>query len=924
MTMVLLTSGVVLLLTCAAFLAYEFLTYRQAAVQQLSTVGKIIAANSTAALAFDNPNDAQETLAALIAEPHIVAAMLYDGRGRPFARYPDHLSPGMVPATPAEDGYRFGGGRLIGVEPVVQSGNTRLGTLYLEADMGAMYERLQLYGAIAGLVVCVSFLVAYLVSRKLQHQISYPILALADAARAVSDRQDYSVRATKLGGDELGLLTDAFNQMLSRIQTQNQTLEESEGRNRAVVDSALDGIVAMNHEGLIVGFNPAAERIFGHRAGDVIGRALADVIIPPALRERHSRGLAHYLATGEGPVLGRRVELTGLRADGTEVPLEVSISRMPGAGQAMFTGFLRDITERKHAADRVQAQLARHDLLNRITRAIGERLDLTSIFQVVVRNLEDNLPIDFGCVCLHDPERQVLTVAAIGITGGPLAAALDLNEGTQIPIDHDGLSRSILGHLVYEPDISQSAFPFPQRLARQGLGALIVAPLLVESQVFGVLVAARREPHSFSSPDSEFLRQLSEHVALASHQAQIYASLQQAYNDLRQSQQTVLQQERLRALGQMASGIAHDINNAISPVALYTQSLLENEPNLSARARDYLETIERAIDDVAATVARMREFYRERGPQLALAPTDINTLVHQVLGLTRAWWTDLPQQRGVVIEARTELAPDLPALMGAEGEIREALTNLVFNAVDAMPEGGILTIRTTTTGRVITSGDESGQQVHVEVTDTGLGMDEETRRRCLEPFFTTKGERGTGLGLAMVYGMVQRHSGEIDIASAVGGGTTVRLSFVAHALPAGDSQPATAYAFPSNLRILVVDDDPLLLKSLRDTLEGDGHVIVTANGGREGIDAFGTANGGLESFAVVITDLGMPHVDGRQVASAVKRASPTTPVILLTGWGQRLLAEGDIPPHVDRVLSKPPKLRDLREALVYCSRLSQS
>ena len=155
-----------------------------------------------------------------------------------------------------------------------------------------------------------------------------------------------------------------------------------------------------------------------------------------------------------------------------------------------------------------------------------------------------------------------------------------------------------------------------------------------------------------------------------------------------------MQQERLRALGQMASGIAHDINNAISPVALYTESLLEREPNLSDRARDYLLTIQRAIDDVAHTVAGMREFYRQREPQLALTPIDLNLLVQQVIDLTRARWSDLAQKHGIVIKVQTELSPDLPSVVGAQGEIRDSLTNLIFNAVDAMPEGGTLTLKT--------------------------------------------------------------------------------------------------------------------------------------------------------------------------------------------------------------------------------------
>lgn len=566
-----------------------------------------------------------------------------------------------------------------------------------------------------------------------------------------------------------------------------------------------------------------------------------------------------------------------------------------------------EVAQRKQTGQKLQAQLERLKLLDQITRAIGERQDLRSIFQVVIRSLEEDLPIDFGCICLYDPAAEALTVTSVGAGSEALAIELALSQQARIAVDQNGLSRCVRGQLVYEPDVSQVDFPFPRQLSLGGVQAMVAAPLLVESQVFGALIAARREPHSFSSGDCEFLRQLSEHVALAAHQSRVYTALQQAYDDLRQTQQAIMQQERLRALGQMASGIAHDINNAISPVALYTEMLLEREPNLNERTREYLETTQRAINDVAHTVSRMREFYRQQEPQLAFMPVDLNTLVQQVLDLTRARWNDMTQQRGIFIELRRELARDLPAVAGVESEIREALTNLVFNAVDAMPEGGTLTLRTRSVS--------NAPQALVEVSDTGVGMDEQTRRRCLEPFFTTKGERGTGLGLAMVYGVMQRHGANIELESAPGEGTTVRLTFPAPVAAAEPGQAAFPEAMPSRLRILIVDDDPLLIKSLRDTLEADGHVVTAANGGQLGIDAFREAEKRGQPFAVVITDLGMPYVDGRKVSSAVKTASPSTPVILLTGWGQRLVAEGDVPPHVDRVLNKPPKLRELRAAL---------
>ena len=568
------------------------------------------------------------------------------------------------------------------------------------------------------------------------------------------------------------------------------------------------------------------------------------------------------------------------------------------------------IAERQLAERKVHEQLERLNLLQQITRSIGERQDLRSIFQVVVRSLEDQLPIDFSCICLYEPSQHALQVTCVGVRSEALAQSFMMGEQAHIPIDENGLSSCVRGKLVYEADIAEVAFPFPQRLAQGGLRALVMAPLLAENTVFGILIVARRAAHSFTSGECEFLSQLSEHVALAANQAQLYGALQRAYDDLRQTQQSVMQQERLRALGQMASGIAHDINNAISPVALYTESLLETETNLSPQGRHCLEVIERAIDDVAATVARMREFYRQREPQLALSPIDANLVVQQVLDLTRARWSDMPQQRGIVIALRTQLADALPMLPGSVGEIREALTNLVFNAVDAMPDGGTLSVRTSCTGAA-----GEARQVRIEVGDTGIGMDENTRRRCLEPFFTTKGERGTGLGLAMVYGMMERHGASIDIVTAPGQGTTVRLDFPACA--AGEGEPAAdaAHAVPPRLRILVVDDDPMVLKSLRDILEIDGHDVVSADGGQAGIDCFQAAYERHEQFAVVITDLGMPHVDGRKVASAVRQCSPATPIIMLTGWGQRLAADSDYPEHVDCVLGKPPRLKELRRAL---------
>jgi CheY-like chemotaxis protein/anti-sigma regulatory factor (Ser/Thr protein kinase) len=284
----------------------------------------------------------------------------------------------------------------------------------------------------------------------------------------------------------------------------------------------------------------------------------------------------------------------------------------------------------------------------------------------------------------------------------------------------------------------------------------------------------------------------------------------------------------------------------------------------------------------------------------------VNEIVGQVIDLTRARWTNMPQERGIVVDVKSELEPGLPRILGAENEVRDALTNLLLNAVDALPEGGAITFRTRS--------DAAGGLIFVEVQDSGIGMSETTRSRCLEPFFTTKGERGTGLGLAMVFGMVQRHGGELEIESELGAGTTIRLIFTR--APTGLTKGERAMPEkPRPLRILLVDDDPLLLRSLRDALELDDHQVVAAEGGQAGIDTFADAMNSGSQFDVVITDLGMPYVDGRKVASRIRQMSEQVPIIMLTGWGHRLIATDETPEHVSRVLSKPPKMAELRGAL---------
>ena len=223
MRIIFLINGVVLMVTCVTFFIYEFYIFRKTSTEKLATIGKIIAANSTAALAFDNPDDAKEILAALKTEPHIVAAALYDTAGNLFSEYFSDAGMDVLPATSEIKGYRFTRSHLEGFEPVIQE-TKLLGTLYLKSDLEDMYDRFRLYAFIAGAVILLSFLLAYLLSKILQKSISKPVLDLGATAKIISEQKDYSVRAVRIGNDELGSLTEAFNHMLDQIQVQNLSL----------------------------------------------------------------------------------------------------------------------------------------------------------------------------------------------------------------------------------------------------------------------------------------------------------------------------------------------------------------------------------------------------------------------------------------------------------------------------------------------------------------------------------------------------------------------------------------------------------------------------------------------------------------------------------------------------------------------------
>src|SRR5581483_1636325 len=285
------------------------------------------------------------------------------------------------------------------------------------------------------------------------------------------------------------------------LRRERKATSASEERMRLILANALDAVITIDEAGIITEWNQRAESTFGWSRTDALGRRLRDTVIPPQYREAHEQGVKRYLATRQSSMLDRRIEITGLHRDGREFPVELAITPIQQGDKIGFSAFVRDITSRKQAEARVQTQLARLELLSRTTRAIGERQDLQSILQVVVQNLEDHLALDFVCVSLCDADKKSLSVAAIGAKSQTAGSTLGVAPQATIDVGENGLSSCVRGRLVYEPDSAEVPHPLPARLARAGLRSLVFAPLLVEDDILGVLITARRQPHAFSSVD---------------------------------------------------------------------------------------------------------------------------------------------------------------------------------------------------------------------------------------------------------------------------------------------------------------------------------------------------------------------------------------------------------------------------------------
>jgi len=365
----------------------------------------------------------------------------------------------------------------------------------------------------------------------------------------------------------------------------------------------------------------------------------------------------------------------------------------------------------------------------------------------------------------------------------------------------------------------------------------------------------------------------------------------------KQERERAAQADKLRALGQLASGVAHDFNNALAAILGRVQLVRRNAHDEALTHN--LNIIQTAAEDAAATVRRIQTFARQSQTE-EFESLAVDSLLRDAAEITRTRWENEARARGLHYDVVLDLQPEMHAL-GSASELREVFVNLIVNAVDAMPQGGRLSITCA----------KSADQVRLLFKDTGTGMTEDVRARIFEPFYTTKGMHGTGLGLAVSYGIIERHHGRIRAESEIGSGTTfeIELPFVAP-VPQAAKQSEVRHQENLPLSVLVIDDEAFVRETLGEMLEVLSHKVVTAGSGREALELLA-----VQSFDLIFTDLSMPEMDGWEVAREIRRRRMETSIVLVTGYGK-----GTTPPAgeenlIDGIIGKPFDFTQVEETI---------
>jgi GAF domain-containing protein/CheY-like chemotaxis protein len=528
--------------------------------------------------------------------------------------------------------------------------------------------------------------------------------------------------------------------------------------------------------------------------------------------------------------------------------------------------------------------------LLRAVRTILGGLDTKTILESIVAEAAAIAGTPHVNLLLVERDTATLRLAAVAGNPVPPDFALPLGESYSGQVATTGLP-------VFVADTPNDARNLLARQDREaGIVTYLGLPVKIRDTVLGVLAFSTTAPRRYSADELAYLGSFADHAAIALDNGRLYEDAQRALSDLRAMQRRLVQGETLRALGELAGGAAHHLNNLLTVVVGRIQLMRRSVED--ERLARQLEIVERAAKDGAEVVRRLQQF---AGMRRTAEPrvVDLNQVVGDVLELTRGRWQDAARPRGSEIVLDTRLTP-LPKIPGDPTALREMLTNIVLNGIDAMPRGGRLIVETTV----------SGASAIIAVSDTGLGMPEDVRLRAHEPFFTTKGVKSTGLGLSVAFGIARRHGGELTIQSEVGQGTTVHVILPLPADAALPPRPAPPLA-GQPLRILLVDDEEEVRQALAEMLTSQGHTLMQA---ASGPDALRWIDDGVE-LDLVVSDLVMPTMTGWELAEAVKRRRPGLRIGVVTGWGDVPEVTPATRMAVDFVLSKPVTLEALDEAV---------
>ncbi|NCC31371.1 MAG: GAF domain-containing protein [Chloroflexia bacterium] len=541
-----------------------------------------------------------------------------------------------------------------------------------------------------------------------------------------------------------------------------------------------------------------------------------------------------------------------------------------------------------------QTRASQLQLLHQTTMRMGTYRALPPLFDDVARLLQRTFGYYQLLIATLEGESLIFHVA-YGVINDPRIIYPERRTSY-----HEGLlgwtARTGETLLVNDVQRDPRYQPHP-RLPR--LAASLVVALKRDARILGIIGVASDQTGAFSQHDLYLLE------AVAAQTVMVLEQLRQD-QELRDVEDRIAQSERLRALGELASGVAHDFNNLLASILGHIQLLLDE--SLSAEVADELRIIERSALDGAATVRRLQNF-AQTNRVLPHEMVDLAELIEESLAMTRPVWREAPQRRGILITVITDLQL-VPPFAGDAPALREMITNLLLNAVDAMPSGGQLTLHTALVPALASPLRQPSALI--QLSDTGVGMSQEVQARMFDPFYTTKGSAGTGMGLAMVYGIVQQHLGQIVASSELGVGSTFKVYLPIRSVSQievkapSPSQPPLAQA----RRLLVVEDDPSVRRVLVRQIQRLGYHVTEAADGATALALLAA-----QHFDLLCTDLGMPGLSGWQLIDRVRMQYPDLTLVLISGWGDQLDSAEARAHGVHAILAKPFDLTSLQRVL---------